>query len=236
MIRIIRLLGAAIGRAGRHRLATATGAVPRNRHVGALILAGWIVAWLVVGFAMLPYLTVVPATLADRRRVQELSTAEFVTAVGRPADRPRDGPPAGAPALQLARPARPLAAARGVDRPRSRDGRPDRCEAQRPDRGGRGDRYRPAPGGRGLVARKGEPYVVVDTSAIIDGRIADIVESGFLYGTLVVPRFVLDELQRSPTTRTRCGATADGAGLEILAKIQKDLPSPSRSSRTRSAT
>ena len=37
--------------------------------------------------------------------------------------------------------------------------------------------------------------MVVDTSAIIDGRIAEIVESGFLYGTLVVPRFVLEELQ-----------------------------------------
>ena len=35
--------------------------------------------------------------------------------------------------------------------------------------------------------RTGEPFIVVDTSAIIDGRIAEIVESGFIYGTLVVP-------------------------------------------------
>ena len=51
--------------------------------------------------------------------------------------------------------------------------------------------------------RRGEPRVVVDTSAIIDGRIADIAEAGFLQGTLVVPRVVLDELQRiadSPDT------------------------------------
>ena len=37
--------------------------------------------------------------------------------------------------------------------------------------------------------------VVVDTSALIDGRIADMVDSGFFYGTLVVPRFILSELQ-----------------------------------------
>src|ERR1019366_9723366 len=46
-----------------------------------LILAGWTVAWLIVGFAILPYLTIVPATWIVRS-VQALSTAEFVTAVG----------------------------------------------------------------------------------------------------------------------------------------------------------
>ncbi len=43
-------------------------------------LAAWVVAWIVVGFAILPYLTVVPATWLVRR-VEELSTAEFVAAV-----------------------------------------------------------------------------------------------------------------------------------------------------------
>ena len=37
------------------------------------------------------------------------------------------------------------------------------------------------------TARKGDPHIIVDTSAIIDGRIKEIVESGFIYGTLVDP-------------------------------------------------
>lgn len=48
-------------------------------YAGAL-LAAWVVAWIVVGFAILPYLTIVPATWLIAR-VQDLSTAEFVTAV-----------------------------------------------------------------------------------------------------------------------------------------------------------
>src|SRR5207302_7843205 len=40
-----------------------------------------------------------------------------------------------------------------------------------------------------------DKYVLVDTSAIIDGRIADITQTGFIDGTLLVPRFVLNELQ-----------------------------------------
>src|SRR5207253_5311703 len=40
------------------------------------------------------------------------------------------------------------------------------------------------------------PPILLDTSAIIDGRIIDISQTGFVYGTLLVPRFVLHELQR----------------------------------------
>jgi uncharacterized protein YacL len=53
---------------------------------------------------------------------------------------------------------------------------------------------------------------VVDTSAIIDGRIAEIVESGFIYGTLVVPRSCSTSSSTSPTAPTRCAATAAGVG------------------------
>ena len=49
------------------------------QYAGAL-LAAWVVAWIVVGFAILPYLTVIPATWLIRQ-VEALSTAEFVTAV-----------------------------------------------------------------------------------------------------------------------------------------------------------
>src|SRR4029078_2167718 len=41
-----------------------------------------------------------------------------------------------------------------------------------------------------------EKYILIDTSAIIDGRIADISQTGFLDGVLLIPRFVLNELQR----------------------------------------
>ena len=49
------------------------------------------------------------------------------------------------------------------------------------------------------AAKRDEPeqkYILVDTSAIIDGRIADISQTGFLDGVLLIPRFVLNELQR----------------------------------------
>ena len=65
------------------------------------------------------------------------------------------------------------------------------------------------------------PLVVVDTSALIDGRIARICESGFLSGALVIPRFVLEDLQRvadSPET----GRQARGRrGLEVLSALRR---------------
>ncbi len=72
----------------------------------------------------------------------------------------------------------------------------------------------------------GEPRIVVDTSAIIDGRIAEIVESGFLYGTLVVPRFVLEELQHIADSSDTLRRNRGRRGLEILARLQKDSPTP----------
>jgi uncharacterized protein YacL len=61
---------------------------------------------------------------------------------------------------------------------------------------------------------------ILDTSAIIDGRIADVVETGFLEGTLLVPEFVLRELQTvadsSDTSRRQRGRR----GLDILQKMQ----------------
>jgi uncharacterized protein YacL len=43
--------------------------------------------------------------------------------------------------------------------------------------------------------------IVVDTSVLIDGRIAKVCESGFISGAVVIPQFVLKELQRWPTPR-----------------------------------
>jgi uncharacterized protein YacL len=75
-------------------------------------------------------------------------------------------------------------------------------------------------------ARSGEPRIVVDTSAIIDGRIAEIVESGFIYGTLVVPRFVLDELQHIADSSDTLRRNRGRRGLEILNRMQKEPGTP----------
>ena len=75
-------------------------------------------------------------------------------------------------------------------------------------------------------ARSGDPRIVVDTSAIIDGRIAEIVESGFIYGTLVVPRFVLDELQHIADSSDTLRRNRGRRGLEILNRMQKEPGTP----------
>jgi uncharacterized protein YacL len=63
--------------------------------------------------------------------------------------------------------------------------------------------------------------ILLDTSVIIDGRVADIAKSGFLPGTLVIPRFVLNELQyiadSSDTLRRQRGRR----GMEVLSELQK---------------
>jgi uncharacterized protein YacL len=62
---------------------------------------------------------------------------------------------------------------------------------------------------------------VLDTSVIIDGRIADICEAGFLDGTLVIPQFVLKELQMVADSSDAMKRNRGRRGLDILQKIQK---------------
>jgi uncharacterized protein YacL len=64
-------------------------------------------------------------------------------------------------------------------------------------------------------------YKVLDTSVIIDGRIADICETGLLDGTLVVPQFVLRELQQVADSSDSLKRNRGRRGLDILQKIQK---------------
>ena len=74
---------------------------------------------------------------------------------------------------------------------------------------------------------------MVDTSAIIDGRIAEVVESGFIFGTLVIPRFVLDELQHIADSSDTLRRNRGRRGLEILvADAEGAGHARSRSSRT----
>ena len=67
---------------------------------------------------------------------------------------------------------------------------------------------------------------MVDTSVLIDGRIAEIVESGFIYGTLVIPRFVLEELQHIADSSDALRRNRGRRGLEILARMQRDTGTP----------
>ncbi|HVR72161.1 MAG TPA: PIN domain-containing protein [Vicinamibacteria bacterium] len=64
-------------------------------------------------------------------------------------------------------------------------------------------------------------YKILDTSVIIDGRIADICETGFVEGTLVVPQFVLRELQQVADSSDSLKRNRGRRGLDILQKIQK---------------
>src|SRR5262249_56289646 len=64
-------------------------------------------------------------------------------------------------------------------------------------------------------------YRVLDPSVIIDGRIADICETGFVDGTLVIPQFVLKELQLVADSSDSLKRNRGRRGLDILQKIQK---------------
>ena len=226
MIRYLRVLGAALGGLVGLVLAGAGGDLFGDTGYAGALVATWVVAWIVVGFAILPYLTVVPATWLIAR-VEELSTAEFITAViglllgllmglllGFPLSA-FDEPwgtwlPLGVSlflglgmlGLTVAKRQDLLIAAEAVGLVRRPN--PENATTQ-----GRGD-----------------PHIVVDTSAIIDGRIAEIVESGFIYGTLVVPRFVLDELQHIADSSDTLRRNRGRRGLEILARMQKEPATP----------
>jgi uncharacterized protein YacL len=226
LIRYIRVLGAALGGLIGLVLAGADGGLFNESDYAGFLLAAWVVAWVVVGFAILPYLTLVPATWLISR-VEDLSTAEFVTAVigmtlgllmglllGIPLSN-LNGPfgtwlPLGVSlflglgmlGLTVAKRRDLIVAAQTVG------------FLNRPDDGTHADE------------RSGDPRIVVDTSAIIDGRIAEIVESGFIYGTLVVPRFVLDELQHIADSSDTLRRNRGRRGLEILNRMQKEPGTP----------
>jgi uncharacterized protein YacL len=68
-----------------------------------------------------------------------------------------------------------------------------------------------------------ESYKLLDTSVIIDGRIADITETGFLDGTLVIPQFILRELQHIADSSDPLKRNRGRRGLDILQKIQKKV-------------
>ena len=66
-----------------------------------------------------------------------------------------------------------------------------------------------------------QPFKVLDTSVIIDGRLADIAETGFLDGIIVIPQFVLRELQLVADSPDSLRRNRGRRGLDVLQRIQK---------------
>jgi uncharacterized protein YacL len=66
-----------------------------------------------------------------------------------------------------------------------------------------------------------EDIKILDTSVIIDGRIADVIEIGFVGGTFLIPQFILQELQYIADSPDPLRRTKGRRGLEILHRIQK---------------
>ncbi|RLQ91787.1 PIN/TRAM domain-containing protein [Falsibacillus albus] len=64
---------------------------------------------------------------------------------------------------------------------------------------------------------------ILDTSVIIDGRIADICQTGFIEGIIVIPQFVLEELQHIADSSDALKRNRGRRGLDILNRIQKEL-------------
>jgi uncharacterized protein YacL len=227
MMRFIRLVGGGLGVILAIALAgfggTSSGLLEPTIE-GRLLLATWIAAWFVVGYAILPYLTVEPAKrLANA--VRTMSTGEFVSSVlglligllmglllGLPLTNFPDPYgwllPLGV-SLVLGLGMMGLTVAK----------RADLFEALR-DVGLFGRRDAAAVTEDG----SGEPRSIsyLDTSAIIDGRLVDVVASGFLWGTLVVPRFVLGELQHIADDSKPDRRGRGRRGLEVLSVLQKD--------------
>ena len=221
MTNFVRLFGGALGVLVAIVLASGAGIPPLDTSTlpGFLMLVGWIGAWFVIGFSILPYITFVPARWLIRR-VLDLSTGEFVSAVVGLIVGLVIGLLLGLPMGNLPEPYNwilPIGTVvvTGL-------GMMGLTVAKRDDleEGLRSAGLLKTP--ERAVGNDVGPVNYVDTSALIDGRMTDVVASGFLYGTLVVPRFVVDELQAIADHRDQARRVRGRRGLEMLSILQKD--------------
>lgn len=76
----------------------------------------------------------------------------------------------------------------------------------------------------GILSDRGakQSFKILDTSVIIDGRVADIAETGFLGGVILIPQFVLRELQQIADSSDSAKRNRGRRGLDILQRIQKN--------------
>ncbi|HEY1168152.1 MAG TPA: PIN domain-containing protein [Candidatus Limnocylindrales bacterium] len=225
MIRIVRLLGAAFGALIGVAFVLSEGTLFNNSGSPGLLIPIWLAAWITVGFLVLPFLTIIPAGRLVKH-VRAMSTSDFVAAVAGlligllialllglplavlPDPFGRYLPIGVSICLGLGMLGLTVAKREDLVAAAAATGLLRRSEEQTPS------------------SRGGETQVVVDTSAIIDGRIADIVESGFLFHRLVIPHFVLDELQRIADSSDAQRRGRGRRGLEILSRLQKEGPTP----------
>ncbi len=224
MNRLIRLLGASLGALIGLGFVFSQASLFDKTGSASLLILVWTAAWILVGYVLLPYMTIVPANKLIRA-VQGMNTADFLAAVG--------GLVVGLLiAVLLGLPLQALPQPYGSYLPigvsiffglgmggLTLATREDLVAAAQAAGIGRTD-----PQATGT--RPGETEVVVDTSAIIDGRIADIVDSGFLYHRLLIPRFVLEELQKIADSSDTQRRGRGRRGLEILGRLQKEGPTP----------
>ena len=224
MTRFVRVLGAVLGALIGLQLAASGGPANPAFSTGpaaTVLLVAWLIAWLVVGFLFLPYVTIVPASWLIRK-VQELSTGEFVTAVAGLLIGLLMGLLLGLPLSGLPQPyGSMLPIAMSVVLGLGMLGltvakRHDLAEALT------GVGLLPEGTSRRRRREPGSGDVVVDTSVLIDGRVRDIVAGNFLSGTLVVPRFVLGELQGIADSSDANRRNRGRRGLGVLEALQKD--------------
>jgi uncharacterized protein YacL len=86
----------------------------------------------------------------------------------------------------------------------------------------------PARESEGMLASPAASAILLDTSVIIDGRIADVCRTGFIQGELIVPLFVLNELQHVADSADTLRRNRGRRGLEILRQLQEESPVPVR--------
>jgi uncharacterized protein YacL len=65
---------------------------------------------------------------------------------------------------------------------------------------------------------------ILDTSVIIDGRIADVAEAGFIEGVMIVPKFIIKELQYIADSPEPIKRVRGRRGLDVLKRMQQDIP------------
>ena len=82
--------------------------------------------------------------------------------------------------------------------------------------------------GEQIDEKPAETYILLDTSVIIDGRIADISKTGFVRSTLLVPNFILMELQHIADSPDPMRRGRGRLGLEVLSTLQNEAPIPTR--------
>jgi uncharacterized protein YacL len=223
MLRFIRLLGGAFGVIVAISLAGLSEALSDPATEARLMLLAWVVAWAVVGYSILPYITITPARWL-MRAVTDMSTDEFVAAVfgivigllmGFLLGLPLTSlpPPFGillpiGVSIVLALGMMGLTVAK----------RHDLFDALRE----LGRRRANAEGDGEVAEGQSEQVTYLDTSAIIDGRVVDVVASGFLAGMLIVPRFVLGELQHIADDAHPGRRNRGRRGMDVLSVLQKD--------------